>query len=288
MAATVFRSHRQAASPGPAVSGIYGQLCEEWARLADSTAVSRTMQRWGRTEPALKGYSNFGELLDAIDEAAPRQTDEILAALIRVFHRGQQLAGRAVLQALLPKLSRLAKSRAGSDNLDLAAEDRRCNVIATFWQVLAKPGAGRAHDIAGQLALDTLHQLTAGSRRKDQQDDLVVEPVWFERHSEAARTDTALWGPDIAERVIASLAPDEQSRLPELLSWGLRGNTISRAEAAAIAAVHYSGPRKSAQVAAELGVSAATLRQRCSRGTRALVAAVRADAEHARALELAS
>lgn len=283
----IFRSHRHAAAGahGDARTrpGIYHQLAGEWSRLAASSAVARTVRRWAATEPLLAAAAGAGDVVDAIDTADPAATDELIRALLRLFHDGHQLAGRILLQAMLPKLSHLARARRSTGRLDEDDEDRRCNVVAAFWEVLARPGTGRTANLAGSLALDTLNLVTVrrGSVREES-----VDPGHFEQGQAVAWPYRHV--PDIATSVAAAHEPNDYWPLEALVSWGVHAGAITSGEAAALTAVQRAWPRRSADVAAELGLSPANLRQRCSRATRSLAAAVHSHAAQVRALELAS
>lgn len=278
----IFRTHRFPADAAPPGRGIYGQLASEWSRLCASAAAGSTIRRWARSEPHLTGLASAGQIVDAIDTADPARTDELIRALLNLFHSGQQLAGRVLLQAMLPKLSHTAKARRGSNNLDLDPEDRRCNTIAAFWEVLAHPGAGRTSNLAGSLALDTLNLLTRPSRRTESED--AVEPDWFEHNQQHRRRHL----PDIAEPITDSHEPNQHWPLEQFIDWGLQVHAINSAEAAALTAVADTWPQPSNQVATQLGLTPANLRQRCSRATRSLAAAVHEQADQIRQLELAS
>ena len=107
----MFRQHDVA--PADVVSPLYRQLTQEWAELHVTPSTPATVRRWGRAEKALAGFAMPGQIVDAIDAAGHDRTNELLLALIRLFQRGHQLAGRVVLQALLPKLAKTATTPAG-------------------------------------------------------------------------------------------------------------------------------------------------------------------------------
>ncbi|MTG89425.1 hypothetical protein GJV82_10780 [Cellulosimicrobium sp. BIT-GX5] len=129
------------------------------------------MRRWARDEHALTGLTRPGDIVDAIDAGNYTRTNELLLALIRLFQNGQQLAGRTVLQAMLPKLTRMANAARDDKVSPIGAghdshEDGRHIVIAEFWDVMAHyPVERRATRVAANLALDTLHRSTAQKDR---------------------------------------------------------------------------------------------------------------------------
>ena len=276
--ARMFRQHDVA--PADVVSPLYRQLTQEWAELHATPSTPATVRKWGRGEKALAGFTLPGEIVDAIDAAGHDRTNELLLALIRLFQRGHQLAGRVVLQALLPKLAKTATHAGGmcTSSSDTWAEDRRHITLAEFWDVMADyPVDRRTSSVASNLALDTLHRVT-GARKPPA--DLPVDPHDFrddETRDGARRTWLAglsTTDPDPVEEI----TPD--SDLLEVIAWGMRNDTISQDEAQLLVA-SYLPERTSgfgfADVADQLGLSHAAVRQRCSRASRKLTEAVRAE-----------
>lgn len=272
----MFRQHDTA--PAEVVSPLYRQLTQEWAGLHTMTSTSTSVRRWGRTEEALAGFSAPGEVVDAIDAAGHERTNELLLALIRLFQRGHQLAGRVVLQALLPKLAKTATHAGGmcTSSSDTWAEDRRHITIAEFWDVMADyPVDRRTSSVASNLALDTLHRVT-GARKPAL--DLPVDPHDFrgEEAQDGARR-TWLAGLSITDPdPVDEITPD--SDLLEVIAWGMQNRTISQDEAQLLV-TSYLPERTTgfgfSDAAEQLGLSQAAVRQRCSRASRKLTEAVR-------------
>lgn len=276
--ARMFRQHDVA--PADVVSPLYRQLTQEWADLHSAPSTSTAVRRWGRTEKALAGFTLPGDIVDAIDAAGTDRTNELLLALIRLFQRGHQLAGRVVLQALLPKLAKTATHAGGmcTSSSDTWAEDRRHITIAEFWDVMAEyPADRRTNSVASNLTLDTLHRVT-GARKPPV--DLPVDPHDF-RTDETGNGAQRAWlaGLSTTDRYpVEEITPD--SDLLEVIAWGMRGGTISQGEAQLLVASylpeHTSG-FGFADVADQLGLSQAAVRQRCSRASRKLTEAVRGE-----------
>ena len=89
----------------------------------------------------------------------------MLLALIRLTQAGHQLAGRVVLQLMLPKLGRMTNRTSGTTSENAWSEDRRHIAVAEFWDVVATyPVGRRTRRVAANLALETLHRLTAATR----------------------------------------------------------------------------------------------------------------------------
>lgn len=254
---------------GAALSaGIFGQLIDEWARLCQLPSTARQLARWGTTEHALAGFASLQELVTGIDEGTREEDDSWLGALIRLAQTGQTMAGRTVLQAMLPKLTRFAHStRPTSESTE--PEDHRHVIVATFWTVLAGyPIHRRPSRVAAGLALDTLHALTADTRAA-----AVEFPVPADALDQVAGGQAEGPGPEAGEL-------SSHADLLEVIAWGIDSGVLSGEDAAVLTRVYLPEEKRatSSTVAAELGLSASALRQRCSRARRRLIAAVQADA----------
>ncbi|MDP9219133.1 MAG: hypothetical protein M3P23_01160 [Actinomycetota bacterium] len=252
-------------------SGIFSQICDEWARLCGLSSAAHNLRRWAAAEPVLAGVASLGDLLGRIDAGDGDEADRVLLALLRLAQGGQQLAGRVVLQAMLPKLARMTRTLRPSSNDDRWAEDRRHIAVATFWEVIySYPVGRRERRVAANLALDTLHQLT-----NDQRKPMVEVPLDPE---EAAERLSQRSYEDPHER-LGTLTAD--AGLLEVITWGVAVDAITRDEAMLLARVYLPPPGAAggAAVAGEFDVTHAAVRQRVSRARRRLIAAVRADVE---------
>ncbi len=278
----MFRQHDVA--PSDVVSPLYSQLTQEWANLHVLASTTTTVRRWSRIEPVLAGFDRPGDIVDAVDASPADRKDELLLALVRLFQAGHQLAGRTVLQALLPKLAKTSAHAAGlcTYSRDSWAEDRRHITIAEFWDVMSDyPVDRRTSSVASNLALDTLHRVS-GVRRPA--DDVPVDPHDF-------RTIDDLGGRNSARRTwLTGLATDDEvitgeeltsdADLLQVITWGMRGGVITRDEAQLLAAAYLPTKESGfgfADVAERLGLTQAAVRQRCSRVARRLTDAVRAE-----------
>jgi len=256
---------------GAALSaGIFGQLIDEWARLCQLPSTARQLARWGATEDALAGFTSLQELVTGIDEGTREEDDAWLGALIRLAQTGQTMAGRTVLQAMLPKLTRFAHTtRPTSESTE--PEDHRHVIVATFWTVLAGyPIHRRPSRVAAGLALDTLHALTADTRAAAVEFPVPADALDPVAGGQAEHEKPA---PEAGE-----LSSDAD--LLEVIAWGIDSGVLSGEDAAVLTRVYLPEEKRatSSSVAAELGLSASALRQRCSRARRRLIAAVQADA----------
>ncbi len=256
-------------------AGIFVRLSQEWTRLGALPSVVHTLRRWGTAEPILAGPASLGELLDRIDRTHGSAEDDLLLALLRLTQAGQQLAGRVLLQAMLPKIARMVRTMRSTTSEDRLIEDRRHIAVATFWEVLnAYPVHRRQTGVAGNLALDTLHQLTSGLRKPPA--DIPLDPDEAgERLALRCYQEPRLFGEGLSA----------DADLLEVIAWGVDVAAITSQEASVLVRVYLPDPRdrrRGAGVAQDLGISHAALRQRCSRARRQLIAAVRADAQGAR------
>lgn len=273
----IFRQHG-GVSVSPR-SPLYRQLITEWAGLNALPSTRDAIIRWAHRHETLRGFTRPGDIVDAIDAASPADKDAVLTALIALFHDRHQLAGRVILQAMLPKLSRLASGSRPNAADAATIEDRRHAVIAEFWDVLAHyPLARRPTTVAGNLALDTLHRL-GGAQPPSVEIALAPAVVDALSHRTSAterctRSSGEMRGP------LGGLSTDGD--LTEVTSWALARHVITAAEADLIVTIYtpHSGAHGSygfTAVATELGITTAAVRQRCSRAVRRLTTAVRSE-----------
>jgi len=256
---TVFRQHDQA----PTMRGVFGDLCREWAEL-NARDLGTTMRRWGRLQPTLAGHTRPADAIDAIDAGDNQTKDALLLALLTLFQDGHQLAGRVVLQAMLPRLTTLARSVRTTDSdwrIHTSDQwvDRHHVVVAEFWTVMGDyPTSRRPRKVAANLSYETLRAITPHAVPELPIDSVEVEHL-AEHEPDAQAHDSDLhtvvqWA--VARQVIT----DDEGHL-------LR--TVYSDQAGHWGAYGYS------TAARQLGVSEATTRKRCSRVVRRLTTAVR-------------
>lgn len=269
MTSSAFRQHDQI--PARIESGLFRQLIAEWVRLNALASSAVAVLKWGRLEPVLAGYRSPADLVDAVDDASPAGKDEILGALIGLFQAGHQLAGRVVLQSMLIKLGRITLRTRGTSSDNAWTEDRRHIAVAEFWDVLANyPLQRRPRKIAANLALDTLHRVTAETR--GQQPARPVDPTeLIEEYTGRLLTIT----PADPSQVGLSVHDD----LVQVVTWAVSRDIITREDAELLVQVYLPEPGTSgtATAAARLGLTDAAIRQRCSRARKLLVIAVRTE-----------
>ena len=244
-------------------SGLFSRLNVEWVRLCEASSTRALVSRWADLYPVLWGTQDLADLLDRLDGAGVEESDEILLALVSLAQTGHQVAGRTVLQAMLPKLARMSSgarfAAGGEDVPDL--------LVATLWErLMTYPVAGRPRKVAANLALDTLNSVTASGRRGHSRHEVAVRRESLHRDL-GAQAVVARWA-----SVVAS-GPAASDEVLSLLLTARRDGVISPEDAALLARVHVSGDSAD-RIEAELGLSPAGRRQRCSRATRRLAAAL--------------
>lgn len=151
------------------------QLEREWQQLARGALAVR-LHGWAEREPALRPFASARLLLRGLRAARGRHELEnaILAALLRQA-RTDPLAGRVVLQALLPGLKNLA----GRLLFEASERDEVWSLLlAHLWErIRCYPLERRPSRIAANLLLDTLRATTFElAKERDVQIRFVAEP----------------------------------------------------------------------------------------------------------------
>lgn len=125
-------------------AAVLRRMDVEWSALQHDEQAVASCRRWAAGSDALAGCTRPAEVLDRV----ARAPDVVLGHLLGELAAGERLAGRVVLQALLPKVVRMA------------AVDRTAGVdeyVTAMWcEIAAYPLARRPTSVAANLALDTL------------------------------------------------------------------------------------------------------------------------------------
>lgn len=117
------------------MSATLVSLNSEWAELVRDAPPPAT---WQEHDP-LRGISSLDEVLERVR----CEPDATLSALLSLGAGGDQLAWRAVFQAMLPKAVRLSRGR----------EDRLTEAVSELWVAIADyPLARRPRSIAANLS----------------------------------------------------------------------------------------------------------------------------------------
>jgi DNA-directed RNA polymerase specialized sigma24 family protein len=139
---------------------VAAQLDREWPLLADA-GIARQLADWQRREPALVGFTHPTTLLRFLHSAPAAETDAVLLALLRTA-RHDRLAGRLLLQALLPALkTQSARIVHPADRRDELWE----LLLFHAWETICCYPLTRSRRVAANLVLQVLHDTTRELRR---------------------------------------------------------------------------------------------------------------------------
>ena len=83
-------------------STVFDLLDREWQQVASSTSARHALTAWSESVPGLAPYRDLATVADACRRAAPQDADRLLHDLVALTLAGDRLAGRVVLQLLLP------------------------------------------------------------------------------------------------------------------------------------------------------------------------------------------
>ena len=138
----------------------------DWAHLCRGSGPTVTLAAWRQAEPTLAGLGLDDVMRRArassVDLAA---SDATVAALLRL---GDELARRTVLQAVLPRLIRVARHHAQRSGLGV--EDLTGEVAALAWEELGRvEGRWTAH-LAARL-VDLVEWRYRQARRHERYED---------------------------------------------------------------------------------------------------------------------
>lgn len=151
------------------------QLENEWRQLTRGPLQAR-MRVWAAANPALAAFPDPAGLIRFLRGPSRWQDKDAVLAALLVLARQEPLAGRVLLQALLPGLKALA------GRLLLTGSERPGLwqlLLAQVWeQICCYPVERRPRKIAANLLLDTLNQTTRMLKRERQhRQQLPLEPL---------------------------------------------------------------------------------------------------------------
>lgn len=170
---------------------ILAELDDEWQGVVRSAAAAEAVERWRRSHAALADLRSVGDVLTLRRDAW--RADDVLRALVERAPT-DPVAGRTVLQSILPGLVRIACWYADDD-----PETTASDVIAIAWERICSYPAHRAGDVAPNLLLDVRKQmrfdrepmgLVASPTVDRSAEDVALEVMFFDelRQAEVART----------------------------------------------------------------------------------------------------
>lgn len=246
-------------------AGYLGGLNREWMR--DFAARTDSLGAWSQEFPCLEGCATLQGVLDEIVSSPAARRDELLHALLTLASRGDQVAGRAVMQTMLATVQWLARTAAGR-----GLEDAVSASLEAMWATISSYPLHRRQRVAANLKLDALKALAAGRSRELPASDL-LETAGADhlgrQLDDGGCTDPA----DLATQPLDGTPTDDARAV---LAWALSRDVITAEEAQLLALTHLgAAPVTLAEAAALLGTTPAAIRQRHSRAVRRLAAAVR-------------
>lgn len=255
---TPFRSHDAI----PAHRGsVFGALTTEWVDINSSRSPALTVQRWATNHPVLAGCTRPADIVDAVEAAAADRQDALLLTLLQLTQDGEELAGRILLQQMLPRLARLHRRIKTSGSADYSQQaDRQHIIVATFWEVIATyPIQRRPTRVAANLALDTLGKV---HRIADRNNDVLLHDAidngFLDLHTEAHPAPS----PAIAD-------PD----MPQILTWATDTGILTDAAAHLLNDIYAQGETP-LDYSRRTGISHDNVKQQCRRAKLRLRAAL--------------
>jgi hypothetical protein len=278
-------------------ASLPSRLNREWALLCDSAAGRQAVRDWAvaaEGQDALSGLVYVDglqaliHLLHGTDvEAGDR--DAVLVGLLDRAQDGDRLAGRVVLQTMLPAAVRLAQAISSRPDVLGDQDEAFAVVLAALWQVIATyPVARRRERVAANLYLDTLAVVRRGSTSSTHRAALVFPEQSYADIRLAAEPAGLDAGQD-------DLAGPPDAQLCTVLAWAVRSGVLSLDEARLLARVYGfdGGPTESGpELAAQYDLSWPALRQRCHRiarrvGRAAVAAGIDSPVPHGAVLQAA-
>ena len=264
----------------PTARNVAAQLNDEWQRLRTSSGAAAGLARWAARPgwPTLPG----GAGLDSLDgivgyvqssERTDQERDDVLLHLLAQCQAGDRLAGRVVLQVMLPKAIRLARSTARHPDWTGSYDEAGAEVLAALWVSIASyPLERRPGRVTANLALDTLAINQRGHTGSSWQTRRV--------HEQPCEDVLLLTDPGRVDPGTDDPTGPADAELCVLLAWGVRAQVLQLHEAQLLARCYGVGIASGrplvetrAALAAELGTTRSVLRQRCRRLARRLGAA---------------
>lgn len=138
------------------------RMADDWRTLVSQAATQATVAIWRQSEPALANW-------DLVASLEGRDSEAVLGALLRLYRAGDELARRAIFQAMLPKSIRLAQSQ----RRWMSSEDAQSATAAAMLMAITTCSRrGVTRRIARELALEALHQLTRSPGRSPEEEIL--------------------------------------------------------------------------------------------------------------------
>lgn len=254
--------------------GVIDQLNQEWDLLIDDPGSRRIVGHWAKATPVLDGCDTVEAVRAHLAAASKEGQDAILVTLLEAGHHGDRLAHRTVFQAFIGAAiargyNQTWRTRQPTDEL---AQD----IVTALWTAIATYPLHRRTKIPANLVMESTHQL---SRIRAQHTRHYAETPHNPLTTTESETHTPLEstaGPGRWASTSGSTDANPAVDLLEVIAFGIDTGTITADQAALLIRVYCPPPGHPGgrTVATELGITWATLRQRCSRATRALATVV--------------
>ncbi len=224
-------------------AAVLRRMDVEWSALQEDATVLAVCRRWAAGPSLLTGCTDPADVLRRV----AKDPDAVLGHLLAEAVAGDRLAARVVLQALLPKVVRMASvdPAAGVDEY----------LTAMWCEIVSYPLARRPASVAANLALDTLK---AVRRERHPAVDVVTAP-----HLVVLAVDRR------PERVVGSSSPSGGPGVVEVLASARHHRLVDVATADLLHSVYAEG-LSGASAARRHGLSPGAVRVRCSRAVQVL------------------
>lgn len=242
-------------------STVIVNLNAEWQALINTGSFADTFDSWCLAWPEL-ATAQLGHNFQHFDRQhlTRDQVDEILHALLSAHHAGDRYAGRIALQCMLPCVTRIAnRSIARHGSIDEAAQV----TAAAMWDAIEHYDLERTSGVSTRLWSRTLTKVTKSAPSPDSR-EIPCDPTTVQHIgiNEAQHPEDDILG--------------TSGEVLRLIAWGLDEGIISGDEASLLTKLYGDNAegRKSHDIAAELGITPAAVRQRTHRAVRRLAQAV--------------
>ena len=159
---------------------LFQHLDREWETLSRSRTARQQLAEWAQTAPVLAGLADLALLIEhAHDRDDLDRSDRLLAALAERAPT-DDLAARALLQALLPALRTTVRQY--QRTADECGDDAASVVVMFAWErIRTYPYERRPQRIAANVVLDTRQRVQRHFGRPRPRlvslDDLRIEPA---------------------------------------------------------------------------------------------------------------
>lgn len=256
---------RHAHERGP--DAVLDRLNCEFAALNDTPSARSWVRNVVSETGTFPGCDRPADIVSWIQSTATYdQIDVALIALLRRAQAGEDIAGRIIIQAVRGSLINTAvRAHASIGRGRRPFPEFLHHAIAAAWTVVATyPIQRRPAAVIKNLTLDTLNLAL-----KFASDDVTSREI---PHSPESMTSLV---PDADENASAQRADDE---VVEMLCFAVREGHLTQQEATLLARLGFAEDRaqEARLIAEEYGLSYAAIRQRHSRLTRRLTAALAA------------